>query len=114
MRIDVITLFPDAMVELTGLGVTGRAIRDGLVELETWNPRDFAKDRHRTVDGRPYGGGPGMVMKVEPLGSAIRAARKAHVDDRGDENVRVSLMRDRKSTRLNSSHTDISRMPSSA
>ncbi len=103
MRIDVITLFPEAMVDLTGLGVTGRAIKDGRVELITWNPRDFAEDRHRTVDDRPYGGGPGMVMKVEPLGSAIRAARKAHVlnmqehghgqeHGRRDENTRVSLM----------------------
>jgi len=97
MRIDVITLFPDAMLDLTGLGVTGRAIKDGLVELRTWNPRDYAKDRHRTVDDRPYGGGPGMVMKVEPLGSTIRAAREAHVSgmqEHGeqDENVCVSLM----------------------
>jgi len=97
MRIDVITLFPDAMLDLTGLGVTGRAIKDGRVELITWNPRDYAEDRHRTVDDRPYGGGPGMVMKVEPLGSTIRAARKAHVSgirEHGeqDENVRVSLM----------------------
>ena len=87
MRIDVITLFPEGMVELTGLGVTGRAIKEGLVELKTWNPRDFAKDRHRTVDDRPYGGGPGMVMKVEPLGSTIRAARKEQ-----GSNARVSLM----------------------
>ena len=92
MRIDVITLFPEAMVDLTGLGVTGRAIKDGQVELKTWNPRDFAEDRHRTVDDRPYGGGPGMVMKVEPLGSTIRAARKEHVDATRDENTRVSLM----------------------
>ena len=92
MRIDVITLFPEAMVELTGLGVTGRAIKDGLVELKTWNPRDFAEDRHRTVDGRPYGGGPGMVMKVEPLGSTIRFARKAHIEATRDKSTRVSLM----------------------
>jgi len=77
MRIDVITLFPDAMKELTDLGVTGRAIRKGLVDLKVWNPRDFAKDRHRTVDDRPYGGGPGMVMMVEPLGSTIRAVTQA-------------------------------------
>lgn len=96
MRIDVITLFPEAMVELTGLGVTGRAIKDGQVELVTWNPRDFTADRHRTVDDRPYGGGPGMVLKVEPLGSTIRAARKAHAQAQQragrDENTRVSLM----------------------
>ena len=87
MRIDVITLFPEALEGLADLGVTGRAIRDGLVELKTWNPRDYAEDRHRTVDDRPDGGGPGMVMTVEPLGSVIRAARK----EQGAE-VRVSLM----------------------
>ncbi len=87
MRIDVITLFPESMDELTGLGVTGRAIRDGKVELKTWNPRDLAQDKHRTVDDRPYGGGPGMVMAVEPLRSTIRAVREAT----GGE-TRVSLM----------------------
>jgi len=80
MRIDVITLFPESMEELTGLGVTGRAIRDGRVKLKTWNPRDFATDRHRTVDDRPYGGGPGMVMAVEPLSTTIGAARKGQAD----------------------------------
>jgi len=76
MRIDVITLFPESLEGLTGLGVTGRAIREGRVALKAWNPRDFATDRHRTVDDRPYGGGPGMVMAVEPLASTIAAARK--------------------------------------
>jgi tRNA (guanine37-N1)-methyltransferase len=75
MRIDVITLFPDSVQGLADLGVTGRAIREGRVELKTWNPRDLATDNHRTVDDRPYGGGPGMVMAVEPLSSTIRAAR---------------------------------------
>ena len=75
MRIDVITLFPEALEGLADLGVTGRAIRDGRVELKTWNPRDLATDRHRTVDDRPYGGGPGMLMKVEPLAKAIMAAK---------------------------------------
>lgn len=87
MRIDVITLFPESLEELTGLGVTGRAIREGRVELKAWNPRDLATDRHRTVDDRPYGGGPGMVMAVEPLSSTIAAARKKHA-----EGTRVSLM----------------------
>ncbi len=62
------------------LGVTGRAFEDGIAELATWNPRDYARDRHRTVDDRPYGGGPGMVMAVEPLGTAIREARAASPD----------------------------------
>ena len=76
MRIQVITLFPEQFRPLVGLGVTGRAIDAGQVQLEVLNPRDFARDRHRTVDDRPYGGGPGMVMAVEPLRSTIRAARE--------------------------------------
>ena len=87
MRIDVITLFPESLEGLTGLGVTGRAIREGRVELKAWNPRDLATDRHRTVDERPYGGGPGMVMAVEPLSSTIAAARKEHAGE-----TPVSLM----------------------
>jgi tRNA (guanine37-N1)-methyltransferase len=75
MRIQVVTLFPDEFRPLVSLGVTGRAIADGDVSLELLNPRDFAQDRHRTVDDRPYGGGPGMVMAVEPLRSTIRAAK---------------------------------------
>jgi len=74
-RIDVITLFPEMVQTVSESGVTGRAIGNGLLELVTWNPRDFTRDRHRTVDDRSYGGGPGMVMKFEPLRDAIRAAR---------------------------------------
>jgi tRNA (guanine37-N1)-methyltransferase len=81
MRIQVITLFPEEFRPLVDLGVTGRAIREGTVQLELLNPRDFAADRHRTVDDRPYGGGPGMVMAVEPLRSTIRAARKHAGED---------------------------------
>ncbi len=76
MQVQVITLFPDEFLPLVDLGVTGRAIREGTVRLELLNPRDFATDRHRSVDDRPYGGGPGMVMAVEPLRSTIREARK--------------------------------------
>lgn len=76
-RIDVITLFPDELTAMAGLGVTGRALTEERVVMQAWNPRDFAGDRHRSVDDRPYGGGPGMVMTVEPLRSAIRAARHA-------------------------------------
>jgi tRNA (guanine37-N1)-methyltransferase len=75
MRIQVITLFPEEFTPLVSLGVTGRGIYSGKVALELLNPRDFAADRHRTVDDRPYGGGPGMVMAVEPLRSTIRAAK---------------------------------------
>ena len=77
MQIQVITLFPEEFTPLIDLGVTGRGIRQGKVRLELLNPRDFARDRRNTVDDRPYGGGPGMVMAVEPLRSAIRAARDA-------------------------------------
>ena len=76
MRFDVISLFPE-MFGTMRQGVTGRAIERGQAELVLWNPRDYAQDAHRTVDDRPYGGGPGMVMMVEPLRSAIRAARAA-------------------------------------
>jgi len=75
MKIALITLFPDMFKALTDFGVSGRAIDQGLIELDTFNPRDYAKDSHKTVDDRPYGGGPGMVMIIEPLRGAIEAAR---------------------------------------
>ncbi|RMD80469.1 MAG: tRNA (guanosine(37)-N1)-methyltransferase TrmD [Gammaproteobacteria bacterium] len=77
MRIDVVTLFPGMLEAVTAYGVTGRAVARGLLRVVAWNPRDYARDRYRRVDDRPYGGGPGMVMMVEPLRSAIRAARAA-------------------------------------
>ena len=77
MRIGVVTLFPEMLEALRCCGIPRRALEGGLVSLETWNPRDFATDRHRTVDDRPYGGGPGMVMRVHPLHDAITAARQA-------------------------------------
>lgn len=75
MRIDVVTLFPEMLDAITGSGITGRAAERGLLEIYRWNPRDFTIDRHRTVDDRPYGGGPGMVMMVEPMQKAIQQAR---------------------------------------
>ncbi|MCW9052406.1 MAG: tRNA (guanosine(37)-N1)-methyltransferase TrmD [Motiliproteus sp.] len=77
MWIGVVTLFPEMFQAITESGVTGRAFKKGLLELECWNPRDFTLDKHRTVDDRPYGGGPGMLMKVQPLRDAIRAAKSA-------------------------------------
>ena len=77
MWLGVISLFPEMFDAITEYGVTGRAIRGGLIEFHKWNPRDFTHDRHRTVDDRPYGGGPGMLMMVQPLRDAINAARKA-------------------------------------
>lgn len=75
MRIDVVTLFPQMFGILSEYGITGRAVSGGLLQLATWNPRDYSRDRHQTVDDRPYGGGPGMVMMVEPLRGAIREAK---------------------------------------
>ena len=71
----VVTLFPEMFTALTGHGVTGRAVKRGQLAVEYSNPRDHAHDRHRTVDDRPFGGGPGMLMKVEPLLEAIAAIR---------------------------------------
>lgn len=76
MHICVVTLFPPMLEAVTGYGVTGRAVTQRRLTIATVNPRDFAQDRHRTVDDRPYGGGPGMLMKVAPLQQAIAAARR--------------------------------------
>jgi tRNA (guanine37-N1)-methyltransferase len=77
IRFDVITLFPEMFAAVTQSGITSRALQAGLWRLETWNPRDFTTDNYRTVDDRPYGGGPGMVMLAEPLEKAMDAARAA-------------------------------------
>ena len=81
MWIGVISLFPDMFRAITDFGVTGRAVKRGLLDINCWNPRDFAHDKHRTVDDRPYGGGPGMLMMVQPLRDAIQAAKQAAGDD---------------------------------
>jgi tRNA (guanine37-N1)-methyltransferase len=75
LKIALVTLFPDMLKAVTEFGISGRAVRQGLLELATWSPRDFAHDKHKTVDDRPYGGGPGMLMMVQPLRDAINAAR---------------------------------------
>ena len=77
MRFDVITLFPEMIRALAGHGIQGRAIDRGLVEIGTWNPRDYTRNRYGSVDDRPYGGGPGMVMQVQPLRDTLRAVREA-------------------------------------
>ncbi|KMQ75201.1 tRNA (guanosine(37)-N1)-methyltransferase TrmD [Marinobacter subterrani] len=77
MWIGAVSLFPEMFSAVTEHGVTGRAVRDGLLAFRSWNPRDYTHDRHRTVDDRPYGGGPGMLMKIQPLRDAISAAREA-------------------------------------
>ncbi|MFQ2040658.1 tRNA (guanosine(37)-N1)-methyltransferase TrmD [Aeromonas sp. s11] len=80
MWIGVISLFPEMFRAITEHGVTGRAVKSGLLQIESWNPREFTHDKHRTVDDRPYGGGPGMLMMVQPLRDAIHAAKQAAGD----------------------------------
>jgi tRNA (guanine37-N1)-methyltransferase len=77
LRFDVVTLFPETFVAVTESGVTRRALERGLWQFQSWNPRDWTSDNHRTVDDRPYGGGPGMVMLAAPLEQAIDAAQVA-------------------------------------
>lgn len=86
LQIEVITLFPEMVNAVTEYGVVSRAVKRELLKVQTWNPRDYTSDNHRTVDDRPYGGGPGMVMMAEPLCAAIKDAKgagesadKAHV-----------------------------------
>ena len=76
MWFGVISLFPEMFSALTNSGVTSRAVKNGLIEIELWNPRNFTHDKYQTVDDKPYGGGPGMLMKVQPLRDAITAARQ--------------------------------------
>ncbi|WP_448212106.1 tRNA (guanosine(37)-N1)-methyltransferase TrmD [Colwellia sp. MEBiC06753] len=91
MWIGVISLFPEMFDAITEYGVTGRAIRQGLIEFHKWNPRDFTHDKHRTVDDRPYGGGPGMLMMVQPLRDAIHAAKaQAAADGRNAKVIYLS------------------------
>ena len=80
MQFDVVSLFPEMFAALTQSGVTRRAHEQGLWNLSIWNPRDFTTDRHRTVDDRPYGGGPGMVMLARPLEATINAAKQRQID----------------------------------
>ncbi|MDD1644103.1 MAG: tRNA (guanosine(37)-N1)-methyltransferase TrmD [Methylococcaceae bacterium] len=84
MRFDVVTLFPEMITAAASYGVTGRAIERRIVSLSVWNPRDYTHDKHKTVDDRPYGGGPGMVMKYQPLHDAVKSAKGA-----GSETAKV-------------------------
>jgi len=81
MRVGVVSLFPQMFDAITQYGVTSRAVKQKKLILNYWNPRDFTQDRHETVDDRPYGGGPGMVMKVEPLRQAIYTAKQKLGDE---------------------------------
>jgi tRNA (guanine37-N1)-methyltransferase len=77
MRIDIVSLFPDFVAQCAAFGVVGRAVERGLLSVHGWNPRDYAEGNYRRVDERPFGGGPGMVMLIDPLRSSLRAARQA-------------------------------------
>jgi tRNA (guanine37-N1)-methyltransferase len=93
MRIDAITLFPEMFGVVRDSGITGRAHKQGLWSLRTWNPRDSAQDVHRTVDDRPYGGGPGMVMMVEPLLKSVETVRHDRAEqDALDQDAPVILL----------------------
>jgi len=82
MKFHVMTLFPEMFAGVLSLGVTGRAVESGILEAQLYNIRDYATDRHRSVDDAPYGGGAGMVMKVEPIAACIDAARENAPDAR--------------------------------
>ncbi len=77
MRFEVVTIFPDMFRILTEFGVVGRAVADGKISINTWDPREYAQNKHRSVDDRPYGGGPGMVMAAPPLAATLDAVRAA-------------------------------------
>ena len=77
-RFDVVTLFPEMFDAISKYGITSRALQNNIYDLKFWNPRDFTTDNHKTVDDRPYGGGPGMVMLAEPLEKSIHAAKATH------------------------------------
>lgn len=83
MWIGIISLFPEMFKAITDFGVTGRAVKQNLLQVQCWNPRDFTHDKHKTVDDRPYGGGPGMLMMVQPLRDAIHAAKASAVKEDG-------------------------------
>jgi tRNA (guanine37-N1)-methyltransferase len=77
MRIDIVSLFPEFVAQCAAFGVVGRAVERGLLSVHGWNPRDYAEGNYRRVDDRPFGGGPGMVMLIDPLRASLKAARAA-------------------------------------
>lgn len=86
MWVGIVSLFPEMFEAVSRYGITRRAVEKGLLKIATWNPRDYTRDKHRTVDDKPYGGGPGMLMKVEPLKAAIEAAltEASKIEGEGD------------------------------
>ncbi|MDG6831231.1 tRNA (guanosine(37)-N1)-methyltransferase TrmD [Glaesserella parasuis] len=91
MWIGIISLFPEMFKAITDFGVTGRAVKQNLLQMQCWNPRDFTHDKHKTVDDRPYGGGPGMLMMVQPLRDAIREAKATACKEDGVESKVIYL-----------------------
>jgi tRNA (guanine37-N1)-methyltransferase len=91
MRIDVVTIFPEMVTQASSFGITGRARARDLWTLDVWNPRDFTTDAHRTVDDRPYGGGPGMVMMAAPIAAALEAACAAQIGACGSRGKTIYL-----------------------
>ncbi|RUO35432.1 tRNA (guanosine(37)-N1)-methyltransferase TrmD [Aliidiomarina sanyensis] len=85
MHVGVVSIFPEMFAAITDFGVTRRAVQEGLLTVTPWNPRDYAQDKHRTVDDRPYGGGPGMLMMVAPLRAAIHEAKMGIRERSGTE-----------------------------
>ncbi len=83
-KFDVVTLFPEMFDAISKHGITSRALQQNIYRLQFWNPRDFTTDNHKTVDDRPYGGGPGMVMLADPLDLAINAAIQVQAADKID------------------------------
>ena len=94
---DVITLMPEMYLALTDYGVVGRAFKEKNVDIHLWNPRDFSHNKHKTVDDRPYGGGPGMLMMADPIVKSIKAAKKRH-DELGFNDSKVIHMTPRGKT----------------
>lgn len=94
----LVTLFPEMFDAFLNQGVTGRAVKKGLLQAKCFNPRDYTKDKHRTVDDRPYGGGPGMLMMVQPLTDAINAAKAAAEEGDSGEKPRIIYLSPQGST----------------
>ncbi|MCK4675956.1 MAG: tRNA (guanosine(37)-N1)-methyltransferase TrmD, partial [Gammaproteobacteria bacterium] len=92
MNIYIISLFPELIQQAASFGVLGRAIKQQQLTLKCFNPRDYTQDKHRTVDDRPYGGGPGMLMKVEPLARAIMAAKADAAEKTPDTVAKVVFL----------------------
>ncbi|MDU0810931.1 MAG: tRNA (guanosine(37)-N1)-methyltransferase TrmD [Burkholderia sp.] len=91
MQFDIVTLFPEMFCAVTEWGITSQAIKKKYFGLRTWNPRDFTKNNYRTIDDRPYGGGPGLVMLATPIQAAINAAKAAQIEQRFDSSYTIMM-----------------------